>query len=425
MAYLLGSNDKVSNCYVCYPAAVKHRHCSTQFYYNRCYNLRREAECFSCLDPDHAPQYKGRLKVLSTSSTLHHVHEARTYESELMKTVEELGAAFHIDVDQISGGRIDDLRKSWKRQYFDQPLPVDTAVVCGLNDIPHLTADEFMNKLDHWRALVAEHSARHQHEKPNTIAFSTPLRAPKYYWHPANRFPPPPGYVNHKAKIDDLIGRIEQFNRDNGVGGMVKLHMEGDRKVAGQWEHMWRQWREFHVAPGEVREYHKFLHLTDERRVRCYMKIFKYFFHQTDFPKIVSPDDSAATPAVYASLAPPSPAMVSPTLSASPASASPPARPATPPAISTATVTTEGRKMRGLYIRLKNIKAQLEPGCGSHYEEAGDESGAAEQGPAVMTVDEALAMTGEEESVGEDVGDPKTCPTKMLDPRNLLDDPDC
>ena len=83
--------------------------------------------------------------------------------------------------------------------------------------------------------------------------------------------------------------------------------------------------------------------------------------------------------------------------------------------------------MRGLYIRLKNIKAQLEPGCGSHYEEdeeAGDESGAAEQGPAVMTVDEALAMTGEEESVGEDVGDPKTCPTKMLDPRNLLDDPD-
>ena len=116
---------------------------------------------------------------------------------------------------------------------------MDTAVVCGLNDIPRLSTDEFMDKLKQWRDMVAEHSARHAHEIPNTIAFSTPLRAPRYYWHPANRFPPPPGYVNYKAKIDELIDRIDKFNKSNGAAGMVKLHTEGDRKVNGQWEPQW------------------------------------------------------------------------------------------------------------------------------------------------------------------------------------------
>ena len=31
-------------------------------------------------------------------------------------------------------------------------------------------------------------------------------------------------------------------------------------------------------------EYDQFLHLTDERRVGCFVKIFKYFLHQTTFP---------------------------------------------------------------------------------------------------------------------------------------------
>ena len=215
---------------------------------------------------------------------LHHVHEAPTFESELMKTTEKLGASFHIDQDAICGGKIDDLRCSWYRQYYNQPLPVDTVVLCGLNDIAHLSADEYMAKLELWTEMVAAHSAEHEHTIPNTIGFCTPLRAPKYYWHQANRFGPPTGvgYVNYREKIDEIIGRIDALNKENGVPGMVKLHTEGDRKVDGSWQHMWRQWREFYTKPGQ---YHEFLHLTDERRVGCYMKVVKYFFHQTEFPK--------------------------------------------------------------------------------------------------------------------------------------------
>ena len=284
MSYLLGTNQTVSNCYVCSPAAIKHKHCSTQYFYKRCYNLGRTADCFSCLDPDHPPQYTGRIKLLSTSSMLHHVHEAPTFESELMKTTEKLKASFHIDHDAICGGRIDDLRCSWFRQYYNQPLPVDTVVLCGLNDIAHLSADDYMAKLEHWSEMVATHSAEYEHAIPNTIGFSTPLRAPKYYWHQANRFGPPTGvgYVNYREKIDEIIARIDALNKKNGVPGMVKLHTEGDRKVEGNWQHMWRQWREFYTKPGQ---YHEFLHLTDERRVGCYMKVVKYFYYQTEFPK--------------------------------------------------------------------------------------------------------------------------------------------
>ena len=437
MSYLMGINDKVSNCYVCAPAAVKHRHCSTRYYYTRCYNLGREAECFTCLDPDHPPQFKGRLKLLSTSSTLHHVHEARTYESELMKTVEEMGAAFHIDVDQIAGGRIDDLRKSWYRQYWNEPLPIDIAVVCGLNDIPHLTADQFMFKLQHWRDLVAEHSVRHQHETPNTFAFSTPLRAPKYYWHPANRFPPPQGYINYKDKIDELIIRIDRFNSDGGVEGMVRLHMEGDRKVDGEWEHMWKQWREYHVEPGQIREHHEFLHLTDEKRVKCFMKIIKYFFHQTDFPKTATPPDVAASPAVHDSSATPTlpPANVTPALIVQ-ASPSPPASSVTPttaavaatspgPAANSTVITmAEGRKMRGLYVRLRNIKADRAADKGSLHEASSEEtrSVSVEQAPDMRREVDPFSMEGEDWTA-EDF-DPKTCPNYMLDPHNKLDESD-
>ena len=119
------------------------------------------------------------------------------------------------------------------------------------------------------------------HKTPNTIGFSTPLRAPAFYWHIGNPFPPPMGYVNLKDKIDALIGRIKMFNVESGSGGMVLFHTEGDRKTWGWgWHHCWAQWREFYTKPGQPDQ---FLHLIDERRVGCFMKVFKYFLHQTPF----------------------------------------------------------------------------------------------------------------------------------------------
>ena len=110
--------------------------------YKRSAQLGIAPDCSVCLDPDHPPQSSGRIKLIATSSTLHHVQFAETYEEKLMAAVEEMGAAFHVDIDQISGGRLDDFKYSWKKSYWDQPLPVDCAAVVGLNDVARLTVDE-------------------------------------------------------------------------------------------------------------------------------------------------------------------------------------------------------------------------------------------------------------------------------------------
>ena len=76
--------------------------------------------------------------------------------------------------------------------------------------------------------------------------------------------------------------------------------------------------------------------------------------------------------------------------------------------------------MRGLYVRLRNIKAQ----CGS-YGASCDETRSAtgEQAPD-MKEDDLFSMEGENEDLGAEDCDPKTCPTYMLDPDNRLDDSD-
>ena len=83
---------------------------------------------------------------------------------------------------------------------------------------------------------------------------------------------------------------------------MVKFHAEGDRKVDGRWESCWAQYREFHV-PAVQREYHNFLHLVDERRVKMFMKVFKYFFHRTEFPRVPEHEEVIETREVVAGVA--------------------------------------------------------------------------------------------------------------------------
>ena len=92
-----------------------------------------------------------------------------------------LDSTFHVDIDQIAGGRLDDFRYSWKMSYWDQPLPVDCAAVVGLNDVARLSVDDFISKLHQWREMMLEQSRKWGHKTPNTLAVSPPLRAPKFY----------------------------------------------------------------------------------------------------------------------------------------------------------------------------------------------------------------------------------------------------
>ena len=143
--------------------------------------------------------------------------------------------------------------------------------------------------------MVMEHSAKNNHEHPSTFAVSPILNAPRYYWHPSNPFSPPLGYVNYKGLVDDVNDRIHHFNIANNVPKAVTLHTMGDRCVRGKSMTKWSSWREFHrevpagreilpraandILPGDNKDY--CLHLTDPIRVKCFMKIVKYFHHNT------------------------------------------------------------------------------------------------------------------------------------------------
>ena len=155
--YLLGIQHTNTNCYVCRPVQKRHRHANTQYMYKRCAMLGIAPDCSMCLDPDHPQQKTGRIKLMATSSTLHHVQLTETYKEEMIAAhLDFLDSTFHVDIDQIAGGRLDDFIRSWRRWYWDQPLPVDCAAVVGLNDVARLSVDQFMAKLREWRVMMEE-----------------------------------------------------------------------------------------------------------------------------------------------------------------------------------------------------------------------------------------------------------------------------
>ena len=80
--------------------------------------------------------------------------------------------------------------------------------------------------------------------------------------------------------------------------------------------------------------------------------------------------------------------------------------------------------MRGLYVRLRNIKADRAADKGSSHEASSEEirSVSVEQATDMRREDDPFSMEGEDWTA-EDF-DPKTCPNYMLDPHNKLDESD-
>ena len=98
--YMLGIQHTNTNCYVCRPVQKRHRHANTQYMYKRSAMLGVAPDCFMCLDPDHPQQTTGRIKLLSTSSTLHHVQLSATYNEEIIAAhLDFLASTFHVDID--------------------------------------------------------------------------------------------------------------------------------------------------------------------------------------------------------------------------------------------------------------------------------------------------------------------------------------
>ena len=181
----------------------------------------------------------------------------------------------HVDIESIPGAKIGTLRKAWERAYGRNPLPIDTLLVAGLNDINYFiklhairgvpktdlavaVSEDIMLHIRSVHTLIKEHANAHQ--VVNTFAVSTILHTPSMY-----------GY---EADVDRTTLKIREFNLLNGISTAPKLHGSGDRsrgkhKRGYQFSH----WRETNKED--------MIHLKDPLRKKMMLAYVNYIIMAT------------------------------------------------------------------------------------------------------------------------------------------------
>ena len=184
-------------------------------------------------------------------------------------------------METFGGAKIPTLKKAWERSYISNPLPIDTMLVAGLNDIIELVhapshegvlqdeveaiAEDFMHRVRALHRLVLEHSTRF---KNDTFAVGTIVHVPALYWHPDDGSFPSPDYTNYKELIDRINLKIQEFNILIGSIRAPKFHELGERGKGSKRKYMYEAFREENPA--------NMMHLKDKHRRRMVKLIMKY-----------------------------------------------------------------------------------------------------------------------------------------------------
>ena len=258
---------------------TKHQHLSTAHYNKEMAKLGETSPmCYFC-DKFHPINHMSRVKVILTTSTLNGVQFTEGWGWEDTQPT-------HVDVESIAGAKIETLRRAWERAYGRNPLPIDTLLVAGLNDLNYLSKLERIRRgrdadlaepvseaiMVHIRllhTLIMEHATKHQ--VVNTFAVSTILHTPSMYWYEADGDVPTctPAYINLKPVVDRTNLKIREFNLLNGISAAPKLHGSGDRKRGkNKRGYQFSHWRE------EKQE--DMLHLKDPQRMQMMMACVNY-----------------------------------------------------------------------------------------------------------------------------------------------------
>ena len=185
----------------------------------------------------------------------------------------------HCDMETVPGAKIIQLKRIWERAYWNNPLPVDTVLVGGLNDIKELVtayktlypmkqlaesvAESVMLSITGLHTVIKAHS--YQHGVEDTLAVATILHTPAMYWHEGDGEYPALDYFNMKEVVDRTNLEIEAFNIKNGRANAPKIHKAGERTKKGKTQYMMSAWRE--KAKQDK------MHLTDTHRFRVIKKL--------------------------------------------------------------------------------------------------------------------------------------------------------
>lgn len=201
-----------------------------------------------------------------------------------MEGWDKVDTPFHIDMETVAGATIPILKKCWERSYMPNPLPTDTLLVAGLNDIRKLVSnpngpaedimavaesvsEDIMHRIRQLYALILEHSVKYNVK--DTFAVATILRVPAMCWSERDGKYPSPDYINLKEVVDRTNLKISAFNLSIGSSTAPKIHQAGTRKGKGGRVYMFKAFREENKS--------EMMHLNDYHRFKLMSVLFKYF----------------------------------------------------------------------------------------------------------------------------------------------------
>ena len=288
MSERMGSISKSVPCIVCCgrnkALRIFHIHLSTA-YYNRQMIAAGELVplCHFC-EQDHMVDHRTRQNVILTTSTLSGIQYMQGWGWDAKD-----GVPLHCDVEAIPGAKIVTLKKAWERAYMRNPLPIDTVLMAGLNDVrdtaklysnkysmeetAELVSENILNSIKGLHRIILEHSRTHNVK--DSLAVCTILHVPALYWHDDDGPPPSQDYINYKAIIDKTNLKIEAFNIEYGSTSAPKLHQTGERPLNKGKK------RKYQFGAFREEEKASMMHLKDHKRFKMAKSLVKYFRKST------------------------------------------------------------------------------------------------------------------------------------------------
>ena len=235
-----------------------HRHHSTQHFHTTIARTSTDVNCPTCKHTHPIQPQEGYRIVLVTSSTLHNVFLDPQMRSPI-----------HYDVESIPGARLQELYQSWLKVY-NNSFPQHVVVVGGLNDVANTSMANIQATLKRWSINVRSLN------NANTFRVCKLLKPPMLAWLPGNG-PPPPGFVNHLERIEEINQYICDLNASNGHFSVIGFGSEGIRKSRKRGAdgrqllmHKFSSWREQSRGPEHC------LHLNDNCRTIMMKKLLRY-----------------------------------------------------------------------------------------------------------------------------------------------------
>ena len=280
MTTVMGSLTSNSPCQICQARCttinVKHIHLSS-IHYNK--QMARMGEnnpvCHFC-DISHPIDNDTRQKVILTTATLSGIQFANGWAWAEKPSV-------HCDVEAIPDGKIVNLKRAWERSYLTNPLPIDTVLVAGLEDVLELSrmyhgkykeaelaeiiSEVVLHAIENLHNVIRAHSERYTTD--DTLAVCTMVHVPAMYWKDSDGEYPTEDYTNLREVIDRTNLKIEAFNLKNGRGNAPKLHQAGERGKSTKRVYMWDSFVE--------KKKEDMMNLKDPQRLKMARLITKYF----------------------------------------------------------------------------------------------------------------------------------------------------